>query len=104
MRFGLAVAGLLVAAALMPSPAAAYLVKANVQCPDVLKEDANPTFRLQNNWWVLGYISALNFANDTQSGEGVSSEDVYYMLLDFCEQHPEADIDEAGQYLYNILR
>ena len=103
MKPGLVLAALLIGA-LLPSSASAYLVKANAKCPDVLKEDANATFRAQNHWWVLGYISALNFANNTRVGEGVDNDRVYSMMLDFCSQHPEGDLDDAGQYLYNALK
>ena len=103
MKHALATAAVLLAAALIPSSASAYLVKANIQCPKILEEDANPTFKLQNNWWVLGYISAMNRANATDNGEGVSSDEIYSMLLDYCVKHPDADIDEASQYLYDSM-
>jgi hypothetical protein len=104
MKTGLAVVGLLAAWALTAPSASAYLVKGNVDCPDVLKEDANATYRLQNNWWVLGYVSALNYANDTSRGQGVDSDAIYGMLLEYCAGHPADDIDDASQHIYNTLR
>lgn len=94
-------AGLIAATA---APAAAYLVKGNVECPKVIEEDANATYRLQNNWWVLGYVSAMNRANDTSRGEGVDSDTIYSMLLDYCLANPDKDIDDASYDIYSNLR
>lgn len=66
------------------SPAAAYTVKGSVECPDVIREDANEDFRKMNMWWVLGYISGRNYESDASVGKGLDSEDLYGHVLTYC--------------------
>lgn len=92
------------AACLLAAPAAAYTVKANIECPDVLKEDSNPTFSAQNHWWVLGYITARNYVDDAEAGKGVDNDVIYQMLIDYCTNNPNDDIDDASIYIYESLK
>ena len=92
------------AACLLAMPASAYTVKANIDCPDVLKEDANPTFSAQNHWWVLGYITARNFEADADVGKGVDNDTIYQMLIEYCTNNPNDDIDDASIFIYESLK
>ncbi len=86
------------------SPAAAYTVKGSVECPAVVREDANEKHRLANMWWVLGYISGRNYERDTNAAKGVDSEDIYAHVLSYCRTHPEDDMDDASIDLYNLVK
>ncbi len=86
------------------SPAAAYTVKGSVECPDVIREDANEDFRKMNMWWVLGYISGRNFESDASVGKGLDSEDLYGHVLTYCRNNLASDMDDAAIDLYDLLR
>lgn len=94
----------LAAAVLLAGPAQAYTVKANVECTAVLKEDANATYRMANQWWVLGYLTARNYDADLNAGKGIDDEVIYQMLLDYCGQNRENDIDDAAQAIFEALK
>jgi hypothetical protein len=72
MRASLLVA--LAAAGILAGQAQAYTVKANVECTAVLQEDANATYRMANQWWVLGYLTARNYESDLNAGKGIDDE------------------------------
>jgi hypothetical protein len=86
------------------SPAAAYTVKGSVECPDVIREDANEDFRKMNMWWVLGYISGRNYESDASVGKGLDSEDLYGHVLTYCRNNLASDMDDAAIDLYDLLR
>ena len=86
------------------SPAAAYTVKGSVECPDVIREDANEDFRKMNMWWVLGYISGRNYESDASVGKGLDSEDLYGHVLTHCRNNLASDMDDAAIDLYDLLR
>ncbi|MCH8169350.1 MAG: hypothetical protein IID49_01570 [Proteobacteria bacterium] len=91
----------------MASPGAAYAtytVKGSVECPDVVKEDANEDFRKMNMWWILGYFSGRNYERDEQTGKGIDSEDLYAHVLSFCRANPGKDMDDASIDLYDLLQ
>jgi len=92
------------AAGLLAAPAQAYTVKANVECTAVLKEDANATYRMANQWWVLGYLTARNYEADLDAGKGIDDEVIYQMLLEYCGANPGNDIDDASQAIFEALR
>jgi len=102
MKF-LPLTALALIAAMVP-PAAAYTVKGSVECPDVVKEDANDKFRLANMWWILGYMSGRNYENDANTSKGVEAEDLYAHVLSFCRANPGKDMDDASIDLYNLLK
>ena len=85
-------------------PAAAYTVKGSVECPDVVREDANEKFRQMNMWWVLGYISGRNYERDASTAKGVDSKQLYAHVLAYCRSHPGRDMDDASKDLYDLLR
>ena len=81
-------------------PAAAYTVKGSVKCPEVVTEDANESYRLANKFWVLGYISARNFVNDSDVAKDVDDDVLYNEVLVFCRNNPTKDMDDAAIELY----
>ncbi len=88
----------------MASPAAAYTVKGSVECPDVIREDANEDHRNMNKWWVLGYFSGRNYERDASTGKGLDAEDLYAHVLTCCSTHPGNDMDDASIDLYNLVK
>ncbi len=85
-------------------PAAAYTVKGSVECPDVVREDANEEFRKMNMWWALGYFSGRNYERDATTGKGVDAEYIYAHVLSYCRTHPDNDTDDASKDLYDLLK
>ena len=88
----------------MASPAAAYTVKGSVECPDVVREDANEDFRKMNMWWILGYFSGRNYELDASVGKGIDGDDLYDQVLTFCRANPGKDMDDASIDLYKLLK
>ena len=101
------VAGILTAmalAALTAAPAAAYTAISAVECPDILREDADPTYREMNKWWLMGYITGRNYAADGVVGRGVDNGSIYNMALEYCRENPGSDWDDAAVYIYDALQ
>ena len=96
----------------MASPGAAYAdytVKGSVECPDVVKEDANEHFREFNKWWILGYFTGRNYERDRHQpdslvGKGIDSDDLYAHVLSYCRTHPDNDMDDASIDHYDLLK
>ena len=88
----------------MASPAAAYTVKGSVECPDVIREDANEDHRNMNMWWLLGYISARNYESDADTAEGMDADDLYGHVLTYCRSHLGNDMDDGAIELYDLLK
>lgn len=88
---------------LAPTDAHAYTVKGSVECPGVIKEDANESFRLANQFWLLGYITARNYNDDEEVGSGVDDDVIYGMMLAYCKKNSSSDIDDAAVRIYKIL-
>ena len=83
---------------------AEYTVKGSVECPDVVREDANEDFRKMNMWWILGYISGRNFERDASVSKGIDAEDLYAHVLSFCRANPGKDMDDGSIDLYELLQ
>ena len=109
----LLVAGLVIGLGAFPAMAD-YTVKGSVECPDIVKEDANENYREYNKWWLLGYFSARNYAADTANnaggtqknsevGKGIDNDNIYNMALDFCKNNPGNDWDDAAIHVYDLL-
>ena len=101
------VAGLVLGLSAFPAMAE-YTVKGSVECPDIVKEDANENYREYNKWWLLGYFTARNFMVDKetgsgQAGKGVENDNIYAMALDFCRSNPASDWDDAAIHVYDLL-
>ncbi len=89
---------------LMATPAAAeYLVKGSVPCPKLIEEDSNEKFRLANEWWILGYITARNFHTSGNKGDNLKGEVFYSYALNYCHNNPDRDLDDASIELYDWL-
>jgi hypothetical protein len=88
---------------LAPTDAHAYTVKGNVDCPDVIKEDADESFLLANQFWLLGYVTARSYNDDEQVGSGVDDDVIYGMVLAYCRKNSSSDMDDAAIRVYEIL-
>jgi hypothetical protein len=86
-----------------PTDAHAYTVRGNVECPDVVKEDADESFRLANQFWLLGYITARNYNDDAQVASGMEDDVIYGMMLAYCKKNSSSDMDDAAIRVYEIL-
>tara|TARA_R100001129_G_C5188855_1_gene210140 strand:+ start:331 stop:663 length:333 start_codon:yes stop_codon:yes gene_type:complete len=86
-----------------PIETQAYTILGSVDCPDVVREDEDESFRLANQFWVLGYITARNFGADADVGTGVEDDVIYGMMLAFCKKNPNNDMDDAANRVYEIL-
>ena len=97
------------ALALVAVPAQAeYTVKGAVDCPKIVTEDANEHYRQYNKWWLLGYITARNYAVDLLGtdgvvGKNVEADEIYAMGLSFCQANPEKSWDDAAIHVYELL-
>jgi hypothetical protein len=86
-----------------PASGAAYTVKSSVECPDIVREDANENYREMNKWWLMGYFTGRNYAADAETGKAVEDEDIYQMALDYCRENPGNDWDDAAIHVYGRL-
>jgi hypothetical protein len=84
-------------------PASAYTVKSTVECPDIIREDSDGTYREMNKWWLMGYFTGRNFAADAEAGKAIEDENIYQMALDFCRANPSGDWDDAAIHVYDRL-
>ncbi|MFK7944966.1 MAG: hypothetical protein AB8B85_18935 [Paracoccaceae bacterium] len=87
---------------------AEYTVKGSVNCPDVVNEDSNEHYREYNRWWLLGYLSARNYAVDLLGADGlvgknVEADEIYAMGLSFCEANADKTWDDAAIHVYELL-
>ena len=98
----LVVAGMMTAAFAIPA-AADYTVKGSVECPDIVKEDANEHYREYNKWWLLGYFTARNYVADQEVGKGIENDNIYDMALNYCKQNAGNDWDDAAIHVYDLL-
>lgn len=86
-----------------------YLVKGQVKCEDIISEDENETYREFNKWWLLGYISARNYANElagqlnTEVGKEIEDASLYAMALDYCKSNPESFWHDSALHVYDLL-
>jgi len=85
------------------SPAAAYIIKGNVQCSDIVEEDAHEYYREYNKWWLMGYVTARNYAASQNVGITLESDVIYTMALDYCKTHPSNSWNDAAIDIYDIL-
>ncbi len=74
---------LILIALALPSTAGAYTIKGSVECPDIVREDSNENYRLANEWWLLGYITARNYEDDADVGLNIEDDKIYELGLVF---------------------
>ena len=82
--------------------------KLRARTTSVLGGDANDHYREYNKWWLLGYISARNYAiellgTDGVAGKNVENEEIYALALSFCQANQEKNWDDAAIHVYDIL-
>lgn len=104
----LVVAVLLIAASVMPA-GADYALRGQVKCTDVVKEHGHQHYRQYNVWWLLGYVSARNFAADKAgenglAGKGVDNAKLYETALKYCRENPDKDWNDAAHHTYGGLK
>lgn len=99
----IAALGLATSLGFAPSDAHAYTVRGNVECPDVITEDADESFRLANQFWILGYITARNYSDDAQVASGIEDDVICGMMLAYCRKNASSDMDDAAIRVYEIL-
>jgi hypothetical protein len=80
-----------------------YTIKGSVECPDIIREDSNEDFRLANQWWLLGYITARNYEDDADIGLNTEDDKIYALGLDYCRRNPGSDWDDAAIQTYITL-
>jgi hypothetical protein len=85
------------------APASAYTVKSSVECPDILREDSDETFREMNKWWLMGYFTGRNYVDDAEVGREIEDENIYQMALDYCRGNSGNDWDDAAIHIYDRL-
>lgn len=66
-------------------------------------KDANESFRLANEFWLLGYITARNYDEDAEVASAVEDDVIYGMMLAYCKKNPSSDMDDAAIRVYEIL-
>ena len=97
----------ILAAALMGisagSAVADYTVKGSFDCEAAMREDENEHYREYNKWWLLGYFTARNYELQQSVGNGIDDDNIYAMALNFCQQNPGNDWDDAAIHIYDLL-
>lgn len=86
------------------APVQAYTVKGIVECPDILEEHKNDNYRAMNHWWLFGYITGRNYADEADVSAGVDASEVYNIAYTFCAKNPDSDWDDAARHTYNHYR
>lgn len=86
------------------SVAPAYTVKFSVGCEAVLREDANEHYREYNKWWLMGYFTGRNYADDAEVGNGADDDQIYAIALRYCHDDPSKDWDDAALHTYDRMR
>ena len=86
-----------------------YALRGKVSCKDVLREHEHRHYSQYNMWWLLGYITARNFATATEGGNGmvgkdVKNEAIYDTAYQYCKANPEKDWNDAAQHTYDSLK
>lgn len=104
----LLLASLLAVASVIPA-AADYALRGQVKCKDVIKENDHQHYRQYNMWWLLGYVTARNFAADKAGengllGKDVNNESLYATALKYCRENPDKDWNDAAHHTYGGLK
>ena len=75
---------------LMAAPSAsAYTVKQMGTCAEWV---GSPNDR----FWVLGFISGVNFAQDADHARGIEAAEIYKFITRYCTQNPQDDLADAS--------
>ena len=81
---------------------ATYLVLGKYGCGQILDDDRkdDTVSKYQTKSYIQGYITGLNYANDSSKGEGVKSASLYYAVIKFCKENPFKGIHHAAEEIY----
>ncbi|MFT6509280.1 MAG: hypothetical protein ACJAVO_001311 [Parvibaculaceae bacterium] len=71
-----------------PQHATAYTVKQLGTCADWV---GGPDDR----FWILGFISGVNFAQDADHARGVEAKEIYKFVTKYCTKNPNHDLADA---------
>lgn len=74
--------------AISPQRATAYTVKQLATCDDWV---GSPDDR----FWILGFISGVNFAQDADHARGVEAKEIYKFVTKYCTKNPNHDLADA---------
>ncbi|MBV1933376.1 MAG: hypothetical protein KUG59_01700 [Parvibaculaceae bacterium] len=87
--FGAVMAATLLAVlAASPQQATAYTVKQLSTCEGWV---GSPDDR----FWILGFISGVNFAQDADHARGVEAKEIYKFVTKYCAKNPNHDLADA---------
>tara|TARA_B100001123_G_C15030647_1_gene915248 strand:+ start:88 stop:423 length:336 start_codon:yes stop_codon:yes gene_type:complete len=76
------------------------------RCGEMISKIENDNSQIQKERFILsimGYISGLNAAFNTQAGKSVGGESLYYETLNNCKKNPLWNVAEATDATYNKL-
>ena len=81
---------------------ATYLVLGKYGCGQILDDDRkdDTVSKYQTKSYIQGYITGLNYANDSSKGKGVKSNSLYYSVIKFCKENPLKGIHDAAEEIY----
>ena len=71
-----------------PQPATAYTVKQLVACSDWVGGS-------EDRFWILGFISGANFAQDADHARGIEANEIYKFVTKYCAKNPNHDLADA---------
>ena len=76
------------------------------RCGEMISKIENDNSQIQKQRFMLsimGYISGLNVAFNTQAGKGVWGDSLYYETLNNCKKNPMWSVADATDATYNKL-
>ena len=71
-------------------------------CADLNDVGAKPTDPI--GYWILGFWSGLNAANDALVGDRTTANGVVGEVKLYCQSHPAVDLPQATLDTYNRMR
>lgn len=80
-------AGAMVGCLTLPS-AQAYTVKGMGECNKWVGG-------IEDRFWLLGFISGYNYANNANVGEGVNPDEIYRFVTRYCRERRGDDLADA---------
>jgi hypothetical protein len=85
---GAVLAAALVAGAFGLSSAQAYTVKGMGECNKWVGG-------IEDRFWLLGFLSGYNYANNANVGEGVNPDEIYRFVTRYCRERRGDDLADA---------
>ena len=80
-----------------------YGVSGSHECGDIINEYKNDNKMMYQAVasWTQGYITARNYMSDSYKGRDANFHSLFYAVLNFCEDNPFKDIDDAALFIYS---